>query len=355
MSRIYLIFIILLSFLRAEEVIYIKNITPDETLDKTYYTGQVIPITYNVMVFNNAIFKGSSFKTPPKESNIQILNPQEAWQQKDDNSFIITYNIKILNTKASVPEFVVEAEYDNSLSSATSQAIKLNILDLKQNKKYTGVIAQNLKVGMYKAKNYDEHNNLIAFELIAKKGNLEDFKLQGFEKQGIERSNFSNDKSSAIFYAIVPKNLQNLSFEYFSTSLNRFELIQIPIVPSIDIVGTQEEDLKPKNTHILYSSFFGGGTILIALALAFFFKRFKKFFILVAIIAAIVLAYKIFYTKTGILESNKQIWILPTHNSTILETTKRPIEIRVIGEHDKFYKIITDEEKVGWIRKEDVR
>ena len=66
------------------------------------------------------------------------------------------------------------------------------------------------------------------------------------------------------------------------------------------------------------------------------------------------LLHYLLYTKNGIVSPNKHIWILPTHNSTLLETTTKPIEVKIIGEYSGYYKIITPEEKVGWVKQDDV-
>ncbi len=340
----------------SERILYIKNITPQEILEGTIYVGQTIPITYSAVLVNGASLQYSSFIDQTTTDNITLKNPNAQWKQIDENNLQITYYFKILSSGAIIPPFEVSALPKNGsyIDLSSTSPIQLNVIDLYQNKKYVGVVADTLQLETYKTRNYDEQNNLLAFEINANNANLEDFRLPDFEKQGIERSNFSPNESNAIFYCILPKNVQNVSFEYFSLSSNRFEEIRIPVIPSTDTIGTQES-LKPKNTYLLYSALFMGSIITILVVLSFFFKRFQKILWAIAIILLIYLLYSLFYTKKVTLEVNKHIWVLPTYNSTILMTTQEPINVRVIGKHNQYYKIITNDDIVGWIKAEDAR
>lgn len=347
----------------TEQILHLQNTTPESTLASTIYVGQRIPITYRVIFFNNASLNQSSFKEKTTTNAIALENPNQAWQevelessatQKSQKVYEITYLFKIKTQSTKIPAFEVSAiARDGSfIDVATSDPITLNATDLYQNKNYAGVVGEYMQLGIHKAKQYDEQSNLIAFELIAKRANLEDFKLPNIDKQGIERSSFSLLESKAIFYAVVPKNMQNLLFEYFSTQTNRFEQIRIPIAPVIDGVTTQE-NLKPKNTYLMYWALFIGGVAISCFVVAFFSKALRKVFFVLGVAVALYLLYHLFYTKTATISAQTQIWILPTQNSTLLETTSGSMEIKIIGEHGQYYKIITPKEAIGWIRKED--
>ncbi|ETD25805.1 hypothetical protein [Helicobacter canis] len=347
----------------AEQILHLQNTTPESTLTSTIYVGQRVPITYRVMFFNNASLNQSSFKEKTTTNAITLENPNQAWQevelessaaQKPQKVYEITYLFKIKAQSVKIPAFEVSAiASDGSfIDVVTSDPITLNATDLYQNKSYAGVVGEDVQLGIYKAKPYDEQSNLIAFELIAKRANLEDFKLPDIEKQGIERSSFSPLESKAIFYAVVPKNMQNLLFEYFSTQTNRFEQIRVPIVPVVDGVTTQE-NLKPKNTYLMYWALFIGGVAISCFVLAFFSKSLRKVFFVLGVAMVLYLLYYLFYTKTATISAQTQIWILPTQNSTLLETTSDSMKIKIIGEHGQYYKIITPKEAIGWIRKED--
>lgn len=345
-----------------EKLLFVRNATQEALLNKTIYVGQKIPITYNALFFNGASLSQSAFQDKTATNKIALQNPLETWQkdlesaQKGEDVYTITYVFKIKSANAIIPSFEVSAISQDGgiIDSFLVESIAINALDLYQNKRYVGVVADRLELGAYKARSYDDEHNLVAFEISASNANLEDFKLPSVEKQGIERSNFSTPESSAIFYALIPKNIQSVSFEYFSLSNNRFEEIRFPAIPNAQSTEFQE-DLKPKNTYLLYTAL-GICTLgLICVGLGFAFKAPLRyvFWALALAIFAYLLHY-LLYTKNGIVSPNKHIWILPTHNSTLLETTTKPIEVKIIGEYSGYYKIITPEEKVGWVKQDDV-
>lgn len=345
-----------------EKLLFVKNSANEALLGKTIYVGQKIPITYNAMFFNGASLSQSAFQDKTSTDKITLQNPLEGWAkslesaQKGEDTYSITYVFKIKSSNAIIPAFEVNAiSQDGSIiDSFLVESIAINALDLHQNKRYVGVVADSLQLGAYKARSYDEEYNLVAFEISAKNANLEDFKLPSVEKQGIERSNFTSVESSAIFYALIPKNIQSVSFEYFSLNNNRFEEIRFPAIPNAQNAEFQE-DLKPKNTYLLYTALSIGVLGLICVGLGFVCKAPFKYAIwaLAVIIFAYLLHYML-YSKSGVVSPNKHIWILPTHNSTLLETTTKPIEVKIIGEYSGYYKIITPEEKVGWVKQDDV-
>ncbi|MGX3044533.1 SH3 domain-containing protein [Helicobacter sp. T3_23-1056] len=345
-----------------EKLLFVKNATNEAFLGKTIYVGQKIPITYNALFFNGATLSQSAFQDKTSTDKITLQNPLEVWQkslesaQKGDDMYSITYVFKIKSSNAVIPAFEVNAISQDGgvIDSFLVESIAINALDLHQNKRYVGVVADRLELGAYKARSYDEEHNLVAFEINARNANLEDFKLPSVEKQGIERSNFTNAESSAIFYALIPKNIQSVSFEYFSLSSNRFEEIRFPAIPNAQNAEFQE-DLKPKNTYLLYTALGIAVLGIICVGIGFICKPPLRyvFWVLAVGIFAYLLHYML-YSKSGVVSPNKHIWILPTHNSTLLETTTKPIEVKIIGEYSGYYKIITPEEKVGWVKQDDV-
>ncbi len=345
-----------------EKLLFVKNATNGELSSRTIYVGQKIHITYNALFFNGATLSQSAFQDKTSTDKITLQNPLEVWQkslesaQKGEDMYSITYVFKIKSSNAIIPAFEVNAISQDGgvIDSFLVESIAINALDLHQNKRYVGVVADRLELGAYKARSYDEEHNLVAFEINAKNANLEDFKLPSVEKQGIERSNFANAESSAIFYALIPKNIQSVSFEYFSLNSNRFEEIRFPAIPNGQNAEFQE-DLKPKNTYLLYTALGIAVLGLLCVGVGFISKAPLRyvFWVLAVGIFAYLLHYML-YSKSGVVSPNKHIWILPTHNSTLLETTTKPIEVKIIGEYSGYYKIITPEEKVGWVKQDDV-
>ena len=128
-------------------------------------------LTYRVLFFNNASLNQSSFKEKTSTNAIALENPNQAWQEVELDSstaqslqktYEITYLFKIKSQNAKIPAFEVSAiASDGSyIDVATSNPIVLNATDLYQNKNYAGLVGEDLRLGIYKAKSYDDQGNL---------------------------------------------------------------------------------------------------------------------------------------------------------------------------------------------------
>ncbi|MDO7253851.1 SH3 domain-containing protein [Helicobacter cappadocius] len=337
------------------KIIYVKVENAEEISKNAIYVGQNIKITYSLLLFSNARFVGTEFVGGIDTNKLILRNPNTKWKLSSDGSYQAVYEYKIKTTDAVIPPLkVIALSSDGSYSdSSTSPSIKLNIIDLYQNKKYAGVVADKFNIARYRTKTYDNLNNILVFEIEAENSNLEDLKIPNISKQGFESGNFDTDNSEGIYYCILPKNIQDISFEYFSLQEDRFKSIKMAINPVDDMVSTQD-DVKPKNNFLLFSNIFTMIILILLLIGYFVFKR-KKIFLVVFGILLIYLLWNVFYTKQVVLLSGAKIRILPTYNSTILEIPTKNEQVEIIDRHQKYYKIKTDDEKTGWVDKDDIK
>lgn len=337
------------------KIIYVKVENEADISKSPIYVGQNIKVTYSLLLFSNARFVGTEFVGGIDTTKLILRNPNTKWKLASDGSYQAVYEYKIKSTDSIIPPLkVIALSSDGNYSdSSTSPAIKLNIIDLYQNKKYAGVVADDFNLIRYRTKTYDNLNNILVFEIQARNSNLEDLKIPGVSKQGFESSNFDADDSEGIYYCILPKTIQEISFEYFSLQEDRFKTIRMSIVPSDDTVSTQD-DVKPKNNFLLFSNIFTMIILIILLVAYFGFKK-NKFFLIAFAILLIYLLWNVFYTQQVTLVSGAKIRILPTYNSTILEIPITNEQVEVIGRHGKYYKIKTDDDKTGWVDKDDVK
>ncbi|WP_233703833.1 SH3 domain-containing protein [Helicobacter felis] len=360
--RIFLgIWLLFWTFLCAEaentqtKVIYIKALDAQEIGAKSVYVGQVLAVHYSVLLFSQAKFLGAELLHIPNSKQLKRLNFTPVWKAGQDGSLSATYLYKVMGTKAAVPALKVSAFVQDQgyLDTATTPSIPLNVIDLGDHPNYAGVVAQNFKIVGYKTKEYDASHNIVVFEVNAKGANLEDLKIAGGMKQGFESAHFSLDNAQGIYYCIVPKSWRELSFNYFSLESGQFQEVHFAVIPVEETVSTQS-NLKPKNNFLLFSNFVLLFFILLALAL-FFLIPYKKSVLGVAAILVGVLLWNIFFTyRSGVLLANKEIKILPTANSTLLGTSKNALKVEIIGAHGGYYKIMTQDEKIGWVKKSDV-
>ncbi len=367
MLRFLISFLLSISFLVAEinldtlsfspsKIIYIKNTTPKELLDKTLYIGQKITITYSLLLFDGSELVNVDFDTSPR-SGVELLNGDSiSWQLQDNGSYQASYTYKILSKKATIPQIRATALTQNQKYKdiAISPKISLDVYNLKNNPKYSGVISQTFKVIHAKTKIFDEENVITILELEADNANLEDFSISNPQiiKQGFQTLSSSSEQNTqhGIYYLIFPKNITSLNFDFFSLVTNQFQTISIPIIISYDNVAAQD-NLKPKNIFLLYSTLFLITSILISLALYILIWR-HKLILLVTILLFLILLWHIFYHHTITIKAGESIKILPTHNSTTLFIPSQPLEVQIIGSHGDFYKIQTPDDKIGWIKKD---
>lgn len=367
MIRFFTIFLMILSSLVAEtnldklpfspsKIIYISNITPKDLFEKTLYVGQKITITYSLLLLDNSELINVDFDTTTNNS-VELLNADSiSWQLQDNGTYQANYVYKILSNKATIPQIRAIALTQNQKYKdvAISPKISLDIYNLKNNPKYSGVVGQTFRVVHAKTKMFDEKNAIAVLELEATHANLEDFFIpnkevvkQGF--QSISPANRNEDTQHGIYYLIFPKEITKLNLEFFSLEQNQFQSISIPIIIAYDSVAAQD-NLKPKNIFLLYSTLFLIASILILLSLYFLVWR-HKIILLIIFLLLLILLWHIFYRQTTIIKTGEAIKILPTHNSTTLLIAEQPIKAQIIGSHSDFYKIQTPDDKIGWIEK----
>ncbi|BCZ17856.1 Putative periplasmic protein [Helicobacter sp. NHP19-003] len=359
LARYFLSFLLFLVGLQGEEVrakvVYVKVADLQELTGKPVYVGQRISVQYNLMLFSKAKFLGAELENLPDPKKLKRLNFTPNWVASGTDSYSATYSYKILGTKATIPALRVSAFVQDQgyLDKSSAPAIPLQVLDLSAHPNYAGVVANDFSVTGYKVKEYDNANNILVLELQTRGANLEDFKIPGGFKQGFESSHLGTDDASGVYYCIVPKSLQSLSFNYFSLQEAQFKELHFSLIPIEESVSTQS-NLKPKNNLLLFSNIFLMALLLVVVV-CYFLTSYKNTALVVAILLVGVLLWNILSTyRTGILRAQAAIKILPTQNSTLLAIPKEALHVKIIGEHAKYYKIMTDDEKIGWVRKEDV-
>ncbi|WP_260321609.1 MULTISPECIES: hypothetical protein [unclassified Helicobacter] len=337
------------------KVVYVKVVNLQDLTSKPVYVGQRIRVQYNLMLFSQAKFLGAELENLPDPKELKRLNFTPNWVASGTDSYSTTYNYKVLGTKAVIPALKVSAfvQDQDYLDKSSAPAIPLQVVDLSAHPNYVGVVATNFSVTGYKVKEYDTTHNILVFELQAKGANLEDFKIPGEFKQGFEGSHSGTDNVSGVYYCILPKSMQSLSFNYFSLQEAQFKELHFSLIPIEESVSTQS-NLKPKNNLLLFSNIFLMGLLLVVIV-CYFLTSYKNTALVVAILLMGVLLWNVLSTyRTGVLRANATIKILPTQNSTLLLIPKQALHVKIIGEHAKYYKIMTDDEKIGWVRKEDV-
>ncbi|WRD06903.1 SH3 domain-containing protein [Helicobacter pylori] len=363
-----LILSLLVSFLVAEnanepeeikaKVVYVKIPQLEDLENNPVYIGQIIGVTYDLLLFD-AEFLEAKIKDGLDKTQIELLSKMPKWKKVEKELFRATYYYKIKGMKASIPPLEVSAfsNKDKYIDHSIAPKVILQVTDLSKNPRYANIMAKDLQVVQYKTKDYDDKNNILVMEIAFKEATWEDFHIKEAIKQGFDNASLNQIKAkegSVFYYCVLPKTLQNLSFDYFSLSNRQFKTLSFSAIPTQDTTGIQS-DLIPKNNFLVFSNVALLALCVFFLVLFFIFGRKLIFLGLGILCLGFVLYHLLFTQKSALLLAHKKIRILPTQNSTILGLSKNEMPIKILGSHDDYYKILTPHEQIGWVKKDEVK
>ncbi|GAA7318005.1 SH3 domain-containing protein [Helicobacter pylori] len=342
------------------KVVYVKIPRLEDLENNPVYIGQTIGITYDLLLFD-AEFLEAKIKDELDKTQIELLSKMPKWKKVEKELFRATYYYKIKGIKASIPPLEVSAfsNKDKYIDYSIAPKVTLQVTDLSKNPRYANVMAKDLQVLQYKTKDYDDKNNILVVELAFKEANWEDFHIKEALKQGFDNASLNQIKAkegSVFYYCVLPKTIQNLSFDYFSLSNRQFKTLSFSTIPTQDTTGIQS-DLIPKNNFLVFSNvaLLALCVFFLVLVLFFIFGR-KLIFLGLGILCLGFVLYNLLFTqKSALLLAHKKIRILPTQNSTILGLSKNEMPIKILGSHDDYYKILTPHEQIGWVKKDEVK
>ncbi len=340
------------------KVVYVKIPRLEDLENNPVYIGQTIGVTYDLLLFD-AEFLEAKIKDDLDKTQIELLSKMPKWKKVEKELFRATYYYKIKGIKASIPPLEVSAfsNKDKYIDYSIAPKVTLQVTDLSKNPRYANVMAKDLQVLQYKTKDYDDKNNILVVELAFKEATWEDFHIKEALKQGFDNASLNQIKAkegSVFYYCVLPKTIQNLSFDYFSLSNRQFKTLSFSTIPTQDTTGIQS-DLIPKNNFLVFSNVALLALCVFFLVLFFIFGR-KLILLGLGILCLGFVLYNLLFTqKSALLLAHKKIRILPTQNSTILGLSKNEMPIKILGSHDDYYKILTPHEQIGWVKKDEVK
>ncbi|WP_154506646.1 SH3 domain-containing protein [Helicobacter pylori] len=340
------------------KVVYVKIPRLEDLENNPVYIGQTIGVTYDLLLFD-AEFLEAKIKDELDKTQIELLSKMPKWKKVEKELFRATYYYKIKGIKASIPSLEVSAfsNKDKYIDYSIAPKVTLQVTDLSKNPRYANVMAKDLQVLQYKTKDYDDKNNILVVELAFKEATWEDFHIKEALKQGFDNASLNQIKAkegSVFYYCVLPKTIQNLSFDYFSLSNRQFKTLSFSTIPTQDTTGIQS-DLIPKNNFLVFSNVALLALCVFFLVLFFIFGHKLIFLGLGILCLGFVLYHLLFMQKSALLLAHKKIRILPTQNSTILGLSKNEMPIKILGSHDDYYKILTPHEQIGWVKKDEVK
>jgi len=236
--------------------------------------------------------------------------------------------------------------------TATLPGKKIDVVTLNPASDFANIIAGDFNVTDYKTTSYNQKNNILVFSAKASQCALDAFHLNQATKQGAESIQIQPDLSTMTYYAVISKKLDNLSFTYFNLHTEKFINVLIPIIVDDDMVSTQS-DLRPTEyKHKLLKIIIAGGIALTGLILLVIRKRWL--YLILIILPGIYIAYAAVPISHVCIKTGTPIYLLPMTNGTVFETTSLQQTLEVEGEIKGYTKIKLENNKIGWIKNEDL-
>ena len=346
MKALLLLTLFAFSFLHANKVLYLSHHTiPDRVIK-----GEVFSITIKtistVKNFNEIKYK---FKN---KLGLRVLNTIP-YREQQGKFFLETFKFIATRNDSKLPDITASLQADREYQETTLLGKKLNVISLNPKQDFSNVIASSLELLEYKTTNFDNKHNIIVFSAIANNSSLSGIKFQNVFKQGIEsisKNNVINPKLT--YFVVIRKELEEFSFTYFDLTKNDFKKITIPIIVDDDSVTTQT-DLKPKDQSKEQLKINIAAGIAILILLFAIWRKQYIYLILILFPSAYIVVVSI-PPKDVCIKVGSNIHLLPVHNGTIFETTRNQYTLTKEGSVKKFTKVKLKNEKIGWVKNEDL-
>ncbi len=262
----FVLLLLLLSTLHAEKVLYLTYEDPPTRVVQGEYFPLTVKLLSTIGQYNNIHY---SFT---KAKRVTVLHKSPS-RVKKGNYYYDTFYLTASSRMATTPKITATLNGNH----ASLEPLPLEVVVLNPKKNYANVVADSFKITKYKTTVYDKENNIVVFNAKTLRCNLSKFKLPKIKKQGFETKRFGIRAASMTYYAVIPKEDDNLIFTYFNLRKQKFEKVVIPIIVDDDRVSTQS-NLKPKEGKHKKIKMIAAGTVLV-IALGFLlFKRNIWFF-----------------------------------------------------------------------------
>lgn len=322
---------------------------------KIVYKNQKFEVTLKALITSDYFDKLETRFIDSK--NMKVLNPTSTWKKVDSNTFSNKFFFKAKSKNFIMPTFQIALYKDRELKEVAY--LKPQSLDFseiaKNDKKFSNVIAKEFKINTYKTKQYNNNELITIIDMQANDSNLEDFKIQGFEEQGISSLDNKYPTQQMLYYLVLPVHTKVVEFEYYDLEKNKLTTIKVPVVLEEGLVSTQT-DLNPNKSNILFYKKVLSASLTIFFVVLFIWKR-KYIFLISGLVMLIIFILLSMPNKVSFLKNNSLVYILPTKNSTIFLKTDKTISIEIVNKKDDFIKImfdLNDKSIIGWVKESNV-
>jgi hypothetical protein len=315
--------LILLPLLLFGEIIKFNN------LQQNYYENQIVNLNGRIVLKNDINL--TAIPSNNVEVNLTKTNP-----------YVYQINIRFKADETPHKLILIGPRFYKEFD--LNQMIKITPLENKP-QNFCGVFAKNFKIINPISSKYDKKYNILSFTIKCKNCNIKDFNLSNEQNLTILNQN------EASYYILLPKNKKEFSFYYYDLNTSTFKKVSIPIKLEEQTISTQTNVNPEENT------FFTPINILILIIIAFFlvlFLIYQRVWILIfPLLLGGYLVYTIMPKGEIILPRNTKVKILPTPQSTIIYVTPSTQRAEVLKKEKNYTKIKINN-KIGWVRNEDI-
>jgi hypothetical protein len=321
------------------------------SVPKRVIKGQVFSVTIKTLStvknFIDITYRMSGYR------GLKILNTKP-FRKKNSRYYYDTFYFLVTSSRVTIPSFSATLQSSNGRFYRKSRLPSkvLDVVTLNPKDDFLNIIADSFEVTNYKTSSYDAEHNIVVFSAVATKSDISALKFKNVFKQGIESIKPSQGKSKITYYAVIDRRIEKFSFSYFNLKQNRFVQIDIPIIVVDDSVATQT-DLKPKDqSHERLKMIIAG--IIVLIIVGFVLWKKKYIYLVFALIPLIYIAFVAMPSKSVTIKEGSLIYLLPVKNGTIFERTKQKISLEKEGEVKGFTKVKLKNDKIGWVKNEDI-
>jgi len=329
------------------------HLSYSKTPDKIY-KNQIFTIDVKAIVAIEEFQNISTSFSSSKSSN--ILNKESPWERSENNYLKNRYYVKALDDGTiKLPNITVDIYLGgNNYESDTLNGKKLKVTALSSRpNNFADITANDLIIKKQKVNKYDNKSNIIVLEMKSLNGNLEDFFLKEFTKQGIESIIFTLPYTKAFYYAVIPDYMERFDFSYFNLQEQKFKTFNLNIELDEDKVSTQS-DLNPtENSFDIYKITAVGILSAIFAWLYVFRKRFT--YVILTMLGVGYILYLLIPKEPIYIKQNSNVYLLPTNNSTIFLITADITKAQKLKEQNGYIKVLINDTDIGWIKENDVK
>lgn len=323
-----------------------------ETLPKKIYKNQVFTLTTKVLNTNKELSNiVSTFGT---FYGVKVLSTRPQRIQKGF-TFYDTFYFQATQTQLQTPDLfykLLGADEEN-MQPAKLAGKTLSALNLNSDESFSNILAASFDIQSYKTTNYDQNNNIIVFTAMTEFANAEDFNLSMATIQGVQSISTDLPVKRMTYYAVIPKHIRSVNFNYFNINQAKYIPITIPVEVDDDSVSTQMDLAPTQYNHSFAKIMIALGFIFVGVVL-YAITRQKIYFFIIALTPILYVAWVYFPKEKLCIKPDAKIYLLPMKNSTIFHKYASAQKLQKLGEVDDYNKVLLPNLNIGWIKDEDL-